>query len=53
MVNQIERLNARLQRAEDRLLKIPVVQLISLCQFFEVPRRRVLGEAPLLGFAFE
>jgi membrane protein len=29
MVNQIKRLNARLQRAKDRLLKIPVVQLIS------------------------
>jgi membrane protein len=29
MVNQIKRLNARLQRAKDRLLKIPAVQLIS------------------------
>ena len=29
MANQIKRLNARLQRAKDRLLKIPVVQLIS------------------------
>src|SRR4030043_651539 len=29
MVNQIKRLKARLQRAKDRLLKIPVVQLIS------------------------
>jgi membrane protein len=29
MVNPIKRLNARLQRAKDRLLKIPVVQLIS------------------------
>jgi membrane protein len=29
MVNQIKRLNARLQRAKDRLLKIPLVQLIS------------------------
>ena len=29
MVNQIKRLNARLQRVKDRLLKIPVVQLIS------------------------
>ncbi|MFH0768336.1 MAG: YihY/virulence factor BrkB family protein [Chloroflexota bacterium] len=28
MVNQIERLNARLQRAKDHLLKIPAVQLI-------------------------
>ncbi|MFC1971288.1 YihY/virulence factor BrkB family protein [Chloroflexota bacterium] len=28
MVNQIERLKARLQRAKDRLLEIPVVQLI-------------------------
>jgi membrane protein len=29
MVNQIKRLNARLQRVKDRLLKIPAVQLIS------------------------
>ena len=29
MVYQIKRLNARLQRAKDRLLKIPAVQLIS------------------------
>ena len=29
MVNQIKRLNARLQRAKDRLLEIPAVQLIS------------------------
>ena len=29
MVNQIKRLNARLQSAKDRLLKIPAVQLIS------------------------
>jgi membrane protein len=29
MVNQIKRLNARLQKAKDRLLKIPAVQLIS------------------------
>jgi len=29
IVNQIKRLNARLQRAKDRLLKIPAVQLIS------------------------
>ncbi len=29
MVNQIKRLNARLQRAKGRLLKIPAVQLIS------------------------
>ncbi len=29
MVNQIKRLNASLRRAKDRLLKIPVVQLIS------------------------
>jgi membrane protein len=29
MVNQIKRLNVRLQRAKDRLLKIPLVQLIS------------------------
>lgn len=29
MVNQIKRLNVRLQRAKDRLLKIPAVQLIS------------------------
>jgi membrane protein len=30
MVNQIKRLNARLQRTKDRLLKIPTVQLIYL-----------------------